>query len=169
MALFLYNRHGLRDINAHFAVFYRFLCVITWRNVTGKMRLLSHINIFPPMSFFFKHASEFYYFPSMNALLVPLGESLVPWRSSFCGSVRLTLTIVYQQCAEWMGGGEAVVVQPVCLPASTISVVFPSFQVSFKISCCSSYILLLLWNMATDCEAWLNANPVGKCAAVIAI
>lgn len=21
----------------------------------------------------------------------------------------------------------------------------------------------LVWNMATDCEAWLNANPVGKC------
>lgn len=24
----------------------------------------------------------------------------------------------------------------------------------------------LVWNMATDCEAWLNANPVGKCWSI---
>lgn len=129
----------MRDINAHFTVFHRFFCVTTWRNVIGE----KCDKQFSADDYFVKYASDLYHFLSMNASFVLLDERLVPWRSSFCWRVKLTLTIVYQQCAEWMGGeGRLWHCSLSGLLYSTISVVFPFFQESFTIFSCSSHPFL---------------------------
>lgn len=66
-----------------------------------------------------------------------------------------------------MGGGEAVALLHVWLGYPTISALSPPFQVYFKnLLLRFVYFSSPLRNMATDCEAWLNANPVGKWAGL---